>query len=123
MCGCIAALAAGRAGLLLTTVGAHSGKERTVAHGAFADSAGRWLVVASLAGAARHPAWLFNLARNPDRVWVEIGKERFKARPELLRDEERAAPWKRIGAVAPGHAAYERTTDREIPVVRLTREG
>lgn len=113
----------GRAGLLLTTVGARSGKQRTVALGRFPDGEGRWLVVASLAGAARHPAWFVNLAKNPDQVWVEIGKDRFKVRPELLRGEERATAWKRIGGLAPGYAAYERMTDREIPIVRLTREA
>jgi deazaflavin-dependent oxidoreductase (nitroreductase family) len=113
----------GRAGLLLTTIGARSGRSRTVALGRFADGEGRWLVVGSLAGAARHPAWFINLARNPDRVWVQIGHERFKVRPELLRGDERTAAWQRIVTNAPGYGAYERSTDREIPVVRLTREA
>ena len=113
----------GRAGLLLTTVGARSGRERTVALGKFTDDGGRLLVVASFAGAARHPAWFINLARNPDEVWVEIGHDRFKVRPELLRGEERAAAWRRIVAAAPGYGRYEQKTDREIPIVRLTPKG
>jgi deazaflavin-dependent oxidoreductase (nitroreductase family) len=113
----------GRAGLLLTTSGAHSGKERTVPLGKFTDAEGRWLVVASLAGAARHPAWLFNLVKHPDEVWVEIGRDRFKVRPELLRGAERAEAWRRVVAAAPGYARYEAMTDREIPIVRLTPEG
>jgi deazaflavin-dependent oxidoreductase (nitroreductase family) len=83
--------AGGRAGLLLTTIGARSGKERTVALGKFSDAKGRWLVVASLAGAARHPAWFINLAKHPDKVWVEVGRDRFRcarsscaARSELM---------------------------------------
>jgi deazaflavin-dependent oxidoreductase (nitroreductase family) len=112
----------GRAGLLLTTIGARSGRERIVALGKFGDGEGRWLVVASLAGAARHPAWFINLARNPDKVWVEIGRDRFKVRPELLRGEERTDAWRRIVAEAPGYGRYEQMTDREIPIVRLTPE-
>jgi deazaflavin-dependent oxidoreductase (nitroreductase family) len=112
----------GRAGLLLTTVGARSGESRTVPLGAFPDGEGRWLVVASLAGAARHPAWLHNLARHPDQVWVEFGKERVKVRPEILRGEQRAVAWERIVTVAPGYGRYVPKTDREMPVVRLTRE-
>ena len=112
----------GRAGLLLTTIGARSDKERTVALGKFSDAAGRRLVVASLGGAARHPAWFINLARNPEKVWVEVGRERFKVRPELLRGEERADAWRRIVAASPGYGPYEHKTDREIPIVRLTPE-
>ena len=112
----------GRAGLLLTTIGARSGQERTVALGKFSDAEGRWLVVASLAGAARHPAWFINLAKHPDKVWVEVGRDRFKVRPELLRGEERADAWRRIVTASPRYGRYEQVTDREIPVVRLTPE-
>jgi deazaflavin-dependent oxidoreductase (nitroreductase family) len=111
----------GRAGLLLTTIGARTGKERTVALGGFPDGAGRWLVIASLAGAARHPAWFINLAKDPEHVWVEIGRDRFRVRPALLKGDERAAAWRRVVAVAPGYGSYADRTDREIPVVRLTR--
>ena len=113
----------GRAGLLLTTMGARSGRERTVSLGKFSDGEGRLLVVASLAGAAQHPAWFINLAKNPDTVWVEVGRDRTKVRPELLHGEERADAWRRIVAAAPDYGPYEQVTDREIPVVRLTPEG
>ena len=93
-----------------------------MALGKFTDDESRWLVVASLAGAARHPAWLINLAKHPDKVWVEVGRDRYKVRPEILRGEERAEAWRRIVAVAPGYGPYEQMTDREIPVVRLTPE-
>jgi deazaflavin-dependent oxidoreductase (nitroreductase family) len=111
-----------RGRLLLTTIGARSGRERTVPLAGFADGERRWLVVGSFAGAARHPAWFINLARNPDKVWVQVGRERFKARPELLDGEERAVAWDRIVTVAPGFAEYERQTDRQLPIVRLIRD-
>src|SRR5262245_63665540 len=72
----------GRPLLLLETVGAKSGKTRVAMLGWFPDPTGRgWLVVASFAGAARHPAWFLNLARNPDRVRVVIGGRRLRVRP------------------------------------------
>ena len=92
-----------------------------MALGTFTDDQGGWLVVAALAGAARHPSWFINLAKNPDSVWVEVGRDRYQVRPDLLRGEERAAAWERIVAAAPGFGAYQSKTDREIPVVRLTR--
>jgi len=116
-------LTGGRLGhaLLLTTVGAKSGERRVAAVRRFDDGDGRWLVVGSAMGAARHPAWLHNLAGNPDQVWVEIGRERIHVHPELLGGEERAKAWRRVVAEAANFAKYETATDREIPVVRLTR--
>ena len=116
-------LTGGRTGhsLLLTTIGAQSGEERTASLRRFDDGDGRWLVAGSAGGSARHPAWLSNLSRNPDRVSVEIGRDRFKVTPELLAGDERAAAWKRIVAEAPQFGGYETRTDREIQVVRLTR--
>src|SRR5260370_27554146 len=57
--------------LLLTTVGARSGQERTVPLAYFPDGDGAWLVIASAGGDQRHPAWYRNLAAHPDRAWIE----------------------------------------------------
>jgi deazaflavin-dependent oxidoreductase (nitroreductase family) len=109
--------------LSLTTVGARSGRERhsTVAY--FPDGDQAWLIVASAGGAAWHPAWLYNLARHPDQVWAQIGSRKMKVIPESLTGERRAEAWMRITTQAPGFKAYETSTDREIPVVRLTVAG
>ncbi len=113
----------GRPLLLLETVGARSGRPRTAMLGWFPDTAdGSWLVVASYAGAARHPAWFLNLAGNPDRAWAQVGSRRVKVRPESLTGAERAEAWQRIVSLAPGYAGYQQKTDREIPIVRLTPE-
>jgi deazaflavin-dependent oxidoreductase (nitroreductase family) len=111
-----------RHGMLLTTVGAKSGQQRVASVRRFEDGDDRWLAVASAGGQAKQPGWLINLARNPGRAWVEIGRDRFKVRPEILTGAERATAWKRIVAEAPQFGGYETKTDREIPVVRLTRE-
>jgi deazaflavin-dependent oxidoreductase (nitroreductase family) len=109
--------------LLLTTVGARSGEQRVANLRRFEDGPGRWLVVASAGGSPRQPAWITNLDRRPDQVWVEVDRERFKVRPEIIAAEERPELWRRIVAEAPQFGKYETVTDREIPVVRLTREA
>lgn len=108
--------------VLLTTRGARTGQIRTTALGGFADGEGAWLVVGSLGGAAHHPAWFLNLAKHPDDIWLEVEKERFKVHAESLEGSERAEALARIAAMAPRYGRYQEKTDREIPIVRLTRE-
>lgn len=111
----------GRPLLQLETVGARSGARRFTNLGRFDDERpGTWLVVASAAGAARHPAWYFNLARRPDDAWVTVDGRRVAVRAESLTGDERARAWLRIVSLAPGYGRYTVATDREIPVVRLT---
>jgi deazaflavin-dependent oxidoreductase (nitroreductase family) len=105
--------------LELTTIGARSGLPRTVTLGYFSDGKDAWLIVASNAGSAQHPAWYFNIARNPDQVWITVGGRKIHVRAESLKGAERAEAWRRIVAQAPGYGGYETKTDREIPVVRL----
>ena len=107
--------------LLLTTVGAKTGKVRRSPLGWFPDGESAWLVTATAAGSARHPAWYLNMARNPDKVWIEVGQRTLHVRPESLKGAERDAAWQRIVAQAPGYGAYQRKTDRVIPIVRLTQ--
>ncbi len=106
--------------LVLTTVGAKSGKSRPVTLGWFPDGDNAWLIVASFGGSAKHPAWYVNLAKNPDKVWIEVDRRRLKVRPESLKGAERDDAWRRIIAAAPNYAVYQTQTDREIPIVRLT---
>ena len=108
--------------VLLTTRGAKTGQTRTTPVGGFADGDNSWLIVASLGGAARHPAWFFNMAKNPDDIWLEVGNERFRVRGQTLEGPERAEALARIAAIAPRYGTYQQKTDREIPIIRLTRE-
>ncbi len=108
--------------VLLSTRGAKTGRPRTTPVGGFPDGESSWLVVASLGGAARHPAWFLNMARHPDDIWLEVGRERFKVRAESLEGEERAEALDRIATISPRYGGYQLKTDREIPIVRLTRE-
>ena len=117
----------GRPLLLLTTVGAKTGQQRKTTLGYFPDVTGgtegtSWLVVASAAGAAKHPAWYVNLAKNPDQVSVELGPalgQVHRVQPESLRGEEREQAWAEVVRLAPGYGKYAEQTDRQIPIVRL----
>lgn len=105
--------------LLLETVGARSGQPRSAMLGYVEDGPGAWLVVASLAGAARHPAWLYNLAKNPEAT-IEFGDgRRVGVRAETLEGAELEAAWARLSAEAPEYPKYLSKTDRQIPIVRL----
>src|SRR5438046_186287 len=104
--------------LRLTTVGAKSGLPRTTTVSYLADG-DSWVIVASAGGSPTHPAWYFNLARNPDKVSIEVGDRHVHVRPEALKGAERDAVWQRIVAQSKSFASYPQKTDREIPVVRL----
>ena len=82
-----------------------------------------WLVVASKGGAPTHPAWFVNLAKNPDKVWIEIGSRKLAVRAESLQGKAREEALARVAAVSPRYGEYQVKTDREIPVLRLTPAG
>ncbi len=83
------------------------------------DGQGAWLVIAAVAGAARHPGWLYNLAREPAATAEFEGGRRLEVQAETLEGEQLAAAWERIGVDAPEFVGYRSKTDRELPVVRL----
>ena len=107
--------------ILLHTVGARSGEPRTALLGYVTEAPDSWLVIASLAGAARNPGWLYNLAHNP-RATIEFGdRRRVDVTAETLEDADLEAAWTRIARDAPEYTKYESKTDRPIPVVRLRK--
>jgi deazaflavin-dependent oxidoreductase (nitroreductase family) len=107
--------------LLLETVGAKSGQPRQVVLGFVPEGEDAWIVIASLGGAARNPAWLHNLAARPEAtVQFEDGR-RYDVRAETLAGDELAAVWDRLAREAPEFPTYRSKTDREIAVVRLRR--
>jgi len=107
--------------VLVTTKGAKSGEERTVTLGGFADGDEAWLIVASAGGAARHPAWFNNMVKNPDDIWLEVGTRKMKVQGHSLSGSEREEALHQIAAVSAQYGKYPTKTDREIPIVRLTR--
>jgi deazaflavin-dependent oxidoreductase (nitroreductase family) len=113
----------GRPLLRLTTKGAKSGKRREAVLGWFADGDrdDSWFVVASNGGSARHPAWAFNLAKNPGDALVDVGDGEFPVEAEVLTGAERDSVWSQVVELAPGYGRYLEKTDREIPILRLSR--
>ena len=107
--------------LTLTAIGARSGEPRSV-HLACLEHDGDYLVVASAMGQERHPAWRYNLEANPD-VEVQLPGERFAARARVLSDSEKDEVWPEIRRVIPQMKVYEKRTDRNIRVFRLSRSN
>jgi deazaflavin-dependent oxidoreductase (nitroreductase family) len=105
--------------LLLTTTGAKTGKKRVNPLAYLADG-DRYVIIASYAGAPSNPPWYHNLVANPD-VTVEVGRERFDARAEVVAEPQRTQLYKKMAAIMPPFAEYERKTTRKIPVIALSR--
>lgn len=106
---------------ILETVGARSGEKRTALLGYLEESPTSWLIIASLAGTARNPAWLHNLAKQPEAT-IEFGDgRRVDVVAETLHGPDLDAAWERIGREAPEYVRYRSKTDREIPVLRLSK--
>jgi deazaflavin-dependent oxidoreductase (nitroreductase family) len=105
--------------LLLTTTGRKSGERRTtpLIHRTDGD---RYVVIASKGGSPEHPDWFANLSADPD-VEIQVKGERFAVEPSVAEGEERERLWKLMTEVWPDYDDYAERTDREIPVVVLSR--
>lgn len=106
--------------LILTTKGRKSGEERTNAL-IFGRHGDDYLVVGSKGGAPAPPAWYLNLVADP-AVHVQVKGDRFAAHARTATAEEKPELWKTMTAVWPDYDGYQRRTEREIPVVVLTRD-
>src|SRR5262245_32719190 len=105
--------------LLLTMTGARSG--RTITTPLVYTTDGEHLVViASFAGAPKHPAWYHNLLAHPEAT-VEVGTERFRVKATVTTGEERQRLFDRQAAQMPIFVGYQHKTSRQIPVLVLTR--
>jgi F420H(2)-dependent quinone reductase len=103
---------------LLTTTGRRSGRPRTVPLLYIPHGADQIVVVASHGGMSSHPAWYLNLVADP-RATVDTGSRRRSMTGRLATDAERCELWPALTAVYPHFDAYQRRTDRLIPVLIL----
>ena len=108
----------GRPVILLTTIGAKSGKIRKTPL-MRVEHDGEYAVVASLGGAPKHPVWYFNIAANP-RVELQDGAATSEYDAREVFGDEKALWWERAVATWPDYAEYQKSTDRQIPVFVLT---
>jgi len=111
----------GRDVLVLTTKGAKTGKEHAVPV-VYTNEGDDLVVVASMGGAPKNPAWYHNLKANPD-VTVETGKQRWKAKAVVTPEAERVRLYEQHAVKNPGFREYLKKTTRKIPVIRLKRVG
>ncbi|WP_106538450.1 nitroreductase family deazaflavin-dependent oxidoreductase [Haloactinopolyspora alba] len=109
----------GRPVVVLTSVGAKTGKLRKTAL-MRVEHEGEYAVVASLGGAPKHPVWYHNLVANP-HVELQDGPDKHDYLAREVTGEERELWWQRAVEVWPDYATYQEKTSRVIPVFVLTR--
>ncbi|MDT5075628.1 MAG: hypothetical protein QOJ80_265 [Mycobacterium sp.] len=108
----------GRPVILLTTIGAKSGKIRKTPL-MRVEHDGEYAVVASLGGAPKNPVWYYNIVANP-RVELQDGADTKDYDSREVFGDEKAVWWERAVATWPDYAEYQTKTDRQIPVFVLT---
>ena len=103
--------------LLLHTIGRKTGQRRT--HTLLYVRDGENLVVcASNNGSPRLPDWYLNLQAQP-RVHIQHGRTQREIIAETVEPQERDRLWRKLLAVRPQYADYQRYTSREFPIVIL----
>ncbi|CAM2825388.1 nitroreductase [Mycobacterium intermedium] len=108
----------GKPVILLTTVGAKTGKLRKTPL-MRVEHDGEYAVVASLGGAPKHPVWYHNVKKNP-RVELQDGPVTRDYEAREVFGDEKATWWERAVEVWPDYAKYQEKTERQIPVFVLT---
>jgi|SRR5271166_4254666 len=105
--------------LLLTTTGRASGEPRTtpLIHRTDGD---RWIVVASKGGAPQNPSWYENLVADPEAE-IQVEGEIVPVLATTAQGDERSRLWSLLTEVWPAYDDYQSATEREIPVVVLSR--
>jgi deazaflavin-dependent oxidoreductase (nitroreductase family) len=104
--------------LLLTTMGRRTGMERTTPL-IFGRDGDDHLVVASMGGAPRQPAWYLNL--NADAAaTIQVKAERIPVAARTASAEEKPRLWRIMCGIWPNYDAYQARTERDIPVVVLS---
>ena len=107
----------GRSVIVLTSVGAKTGKLRKTAL-MRVEHDGVYAVVASLGGAPQNPAWYHNLKANP-HVELQDGATKLDYTAREVTGDEKATWWKRAVEAWPDYATYQARTDRQIPLFVL----
>jgi deazaflavin-dependent oxidoreductase (nitroreductase family) len=104
--------------LILTTKGRKSGKIFSNPVGYF-ERDGGYFIVASNGGAKKNPSWYYNIKGNPDDVMIQVNDKNMKVKSEIILGEPRKPLYAWIASIAPNFGAYEKRTEREIPLVFL----
>jgi deazaflavin-dependent oxidoreductase (nitroreductase family) len=105
--------------LLLNTTGARTGRRRTTPM-MYVPDGDRLLVLASNAGAPRHPDWYHNILASPE-VTVEVGDQVYEATAVVTEGAERDRLFAETVEKYPFFADHQAKISRTIPVVALER--
>ena len=108
----------GKPVILLTTIGAKTGKIRKTPL-MRVEHDGEYAIVASLGGAPKNPVWYHNVKAHP-RVELQDGPVTRDYEAREVFDDEKATWWERAVEAWPDYAEYQTKTDRQIPVFVLT---
>jgi F420H(2)-dependent quinone reductase len=106
--------------LLLHTIGAKTGQQRTTSL-TYARDGENYLIVASNGGDPKPPGWYFNVKAQPD-IEINVGPHRFPvtAKPVLPDDPDYARLWEIVNKNnANRYKNYQTRTARPIPVIVL----
>jgi F420H(2)-dependent quinone reductase len=74
------------------------------------------LLVASIGGAPKNPAWYGNIVKHPD-IQVRHRGTTMRMSARLATTTEKPALWKICDAAFPPYAAYRTRTSRDIPIL------
>ena len=108
--------------ITLTTIGAKTGKTRTVPLLAIPDNE-RIVLIASNWGQSHYPGWYHNLRANPEATVVENGRS-APYRAHEATGAEYGRYWQQAIDLYAGYTNYQqRVGDRHIPIMVLTPQG
>ena len=104
--------------VVITSVGAKSGnlRKNPVMR---VERDGIYVAIASKGGAEDQPEWYYNFLAHPE-VELQDGAVRKTYRVDLVEGEERADLWQLAVETWDTYASYQKKTDRQIPVFKLT---
>ena len=106
---------------LLDTVGARSGEPRRTPL-LFLRDGDRVVLIASKGGDPKHPAWYWNVLKNPYVSFLGPGGVTGRYVAHVAEGDERARLWAEAVDLYAGYSTYaDRTGGRVIPVVVLER--
>lgn len=119
----VGATLGGMPSLELTTIGRRSGLRRSVMLTSPMREGQAYVVVASRGGDDQHPAWFLNVRDNPQVGVRVVGDRSRRMQARVATPQERARLWPVVIGRYPNYAAYQRRTDRQIPLVLLEPVG
>ena len=104
--------------VVITSVGAKSGnlRKNPVMR---VERDGIYVAIASKGGADDQPEWYYNFVAHPE-VELQDGAVKKTYRVDLVEGEERADLWQLAVDTWDTYASYQKKTEREIPVFKLT---